>query len=1086
MRQVDHPSRAASWAVAAAALLSWACAPGATTTQAQQPASSSSSDGAVTVYDEALFDALEWENIGPARGGRSIAAAGSTARPMEYYFGATGGGLWKTTDGGQNWEPVTDGQIESSSVGAVQVCEADPDVVYLGMGEVQLRGNIMQGDGVYRSTDAGETWTHLGLEDTHAVSRVRIHPNDCDLAYVAALGHPFGPNPERGVYRTTDGGETWENILFVSDSAGAVDLSMDPNDPDVLYAGFWHVYRKPWKLHSGGPGSGLWKTTDGGETWTELSDNPGLPERPIGKVGVSVSPANPDRVYAIIEADDGGVFRSDDGGATWEHTNDDRSLRQRAFYYTRIFADPQDEDRVYALNTGFYRSDDAGETFDTRISVPHGDNHDLWIAPDDNRRMINSNDGGANVSFNGGESWTEQDFPTAQFYNVFTTDHFPYHVCGAQQDNSTACVPTDGWGHLSARGPNHGYYYAVAGGESGYLAFLPDDPDISFGGSYGGFLNMYNHRNGQSRSINVWPVNPMGHSAEDIRERFQWTYPIVLSPAEPDVLYVGSQHVWKSTNRGQSWERISPDLTRADPSTLGPSGGPITRDQTSIEYYATVFTIAPSPHDADLIWAGSDDGLIHVTRDGGESWTDVTPPDLPEFTRVSLIEASPHDPATAYVAAHRHRMDDRAPYVYRTHDYGQTWTKITDGIADGHYAWAIREDIVRPEMLYAGTEHGVYVSWDDGERWQPLNLNLPDVQVSGIVVEDNDLVIGTHGRSFWVLENIGVLRQLSPQVAEADAHLFEPADVYRRIDSGADIYYHMAEPAEEVTLEFLDASGEVIDTASAVREDEEDEEEEDEDEGGAPWWGGGGGADPSVEAGTHRVTWGLRYPGFRTFPDMIMWAAGSQGPLAPPGTYRVRLSVDGDEVATRSFDALLDPRAEGVTLADLEEQFDFAIRIRDRVTDANEAVLLSRGIKQQIDERVEQADGDAAVSEAGEAFADALTAVEGEIYQIRNESGQDPLNFPIKLNNKIAALLGVVMSADARPTDQSYDAFDHLSGLLQEQLDALDAVIDERMPGFNALLDERGLAPIERRMLETDEEEDAVADDDGYYEEREW
>src|SRR5690606_7170904 len=533
-------------------------------------------------YDPTLFAGLGWRNIGPNRGGRSIAVAGSVARPNEYYFGATGGGLWKTTDGGLTWRPVTDGQIRSSSVGAVAVCEANPDVVYIGMGEVQLRGNVMEGDGVYKSTDGGRTWKHLGLEDTRAIGRLRIHPNDCDKVYVAALGHLFGKNTERGVYKTTNGGESWEKVLYVSERAGAVDLSMDAGNPDVLYAGFWQVYRTEWGLYSGGEDSGLWKTTDGGRTWTPLKNNPGLPKGIWGKVGVSVSPVDPNRVYAIIEAEEGGVFRSDDGGRTWERTNDERKLRQRAFYYTRIYADPMEKDRVYVLNVGFWRSDDAGKTFETQIRVPHGDNHDLWIAPNDNQRMINANDGGANVSINGGQTWTEQDYPTAQMYHVITTKHIPYHVCGAQQDNSTACVPSKGSGDE---------WYAVGGGESGYIAPDPTNLDVFYAGNYGGTLTRFDRRTGQLRSVNVWPENPMGHSSAEIKERFQWTFPIVFSRTEPNVLYVSSQHLGRTTDGGQSWERISPDLTRHDPKTMGPSGGPITKDQTGVETYATIFSV---------------------------------------------------------------------------------------------------------------------------------------------------------------------------------------------------------------------------------------------------------------------------------------------------------------------------------------------------------------------------------------------------------------------------------------------------------------------------------------------------------------
>src|SRR6478735_2255237 len=751
--------------------------------------------------DSSLFAGLRWRSLGPARGGRSQAVAGSSSRPLEYYFGATGGGLWKTTDGGQTWQPMSDRFFKSSSVGAVALAESNPDIVYVGMGETELRGNVLQGDGVYKSTDAGKTWTHVGLEKTLTVARIRVHPWNSDVVYVAALGDPYAPNPERGVFKTVDGGKTWRRILFRDDKTGAVDLSMDPKNPDVLYAGLWEVSRTPHSLSSGGPGSGLFKSTDGGEHWTEITKNPGLPKPIWGKVGVTVSPADGSRVYAIIEAADGGVFRSDDAGATWTLANDDRRLRQRAFYYSRIYADPEAKDTVYVLNTGVYRSTDAGKSLRT-IRVPHGDNHDLWIASNDPKRMINANDGSANVSTNGGETWTDQDIPTAQFYNVFTTAHVPYHVCGAQQDNSTACVPSTGSGEL----------YEVGGGESGYIAPDPQDRDVFYAGSYGGLLTRTNIRTGERRAVNVWPDNPMGFSSGDITERFQWTYPIVIAPTNPDVLYVTSQHVWKSTNEGQSWTRISPDLTRHDPSTLGPSGGPITLDQTGVETYATIFTIAPSAVDGNVLWAGSDDGLVHVTRDGGKNWQDVTPKDLPPLTRISLIEASPHGAGTAYLAGNRYQRSDRTPYVYKTSDFGRTWTKIVAGLGTDEIARAIREDKQRKGLLFLGTDNGISVSFDDGARWQSLQLELPVTPVHGIEVRDDDLLIGTHGRSFYSMDNIGVLRQIGRDTTHEPVVLFRPSDATRSISRGVAIDYYLQQPATQISIEIADAQGKTITT----------------------------------------------------------------------------------------------------------------------------------------------------------------------------------------------------------------------------------------------------------------------------------
>jgi len=1028
------------WAAAALLLAGAIAAPGA-----WEPAWAQQAPAA---YDPALFQGLRWRNIGPNRGGRSITVAGSVSRPNEYYFGATGGGLWKTTDGGTTWQPVTDGKIKSSSVGAVAVCEANPDIVYLGMGEVQLRGNIMQGDGVYRSTDGGKSWTHLGLDDTHAIARIRVHPTNCDEAFVAALGHPYGPNAERGVFRTRDGGKTWTKVLYRNEKTGAVDLTYDPTNPRVLYAGFWEAFRTPWMLSSGGPGSGLFKSTDGGDTWTELTKNPGLPKGIWGKVGVSVSAADPNRVYAIIEAEEGGVFRSDDAGKTWERVNDERKLRQRAFYYTRIYADPVEKDRVYVLNVGFWRSDDGGKTFDTQIRPPHGDNHDLWIAPNDNRRMINANDGGANVSLNGGQTWTDQDFPTAQLYHVITTKHLPYHVCGAQQDNSTICVPSNGRG---------GEWYVVGGGESGYVAPDPKDLNVFYSGNYGGLLTRLDRATGQMRNVNIWPDNPMGHSSEDIRERFQWTFPIVFSPIDPNVLYASSQHLWRTTDGGQSWERISPDLTRHDPKTMGPSGGPITKDQTGVETYATIFTVAPSPHDINTIWTGSDDGLIHVTRDGGKSWQNVTPRDLPEQTRISLIEVSPHEPGAAYVAAKRYQMDDRSPYIYKTTDYGKSWTKIVDGIPAHDYVHAVREDPVRRGLLYAGTEHGVYVSFDDGAHWQSLSLNLPDVQVPDLVVEGNDLVIATHGRSFYVLDGIEPLRQLSATVAQADAHLFDPGDVIRSVDDGVAIYYYLGKPADTVTLEILDASGRSIRTFTGVRDTARAKAAGNEADGG---FRGAPPARVATDAGLQRFVWDIRYPGFTDFPGMILWAAANRGPRAVPGTYQVRLTAHG-KTMTQSFEIRKDPRLTNVTQADLQAQFDLAMRIVEKTSEANEAVILIRALREEIDGRVGKTN-DRRVASAADELKRKLAAVEEEIYQVRNRSNQDPLNYPIKLNNKIAALLGVVETGDGRPTAQSYQVFDELSARLADQLRTLETVLGRDLERFNDQLRRAGLEPVRR------------------------
>ncbi|MGD8698528.1 MAG: glycosyl hydrolase [Gemmatimonadales bacterium] len=1006
------------------------------------------SDLSAQGYDESLFDALEWRMIGPYRGGRVVAVAGVPGQPYVYYMGATGGGVWKTVNGGATWEPVSDDDFTSGSIGAIAVAPSDPNVVYVGTGEACIRGNTSPGDGVYLSTDAGKTWNHVGLRDAGQIGGIVVHPKDPNLVYVAVLGHAFGPNETRGVFRSANGGATWEKVLYRDENAGGIDLAMDPNNPRVIYAALWQARRMPWGMDSGGPGSGLFKSTDGGDTWTEISRNDGLPRGTLGRIGVTVSPANSDRVWAIVEAEDGGVFRSDDAGATWAKVNDDRSLRQRAWYYTHIYADPENVNTVYVLNVRFWKSTDGGKTYET-VGTPHGDNHDLWIDPNNALRMVQGNDGGANVTYNGGATWSVQsNQPTAQFYHVTTTDHFPYHVCGAQQDNSTLCTPsrTTGFGITMQD------WYTVGGCESGYIAVRPDDPDVSYAGCYGGSISRYDRRTDQNRAIHAWPDNPMGWGAADLKYRFQWTFPIVLSPFDPDELYIAANVVFRSRDEGQSWEVISPDLTRNDKTKQVSSGGPITKDNTSVEYYNTIFALVPSRHDRNTLWAGTDDGRIHITRDGGETWNEVTPGDMPEWGLVSIIDESAHEPGVAYVAVNRYKLDDFGPYIFKTDDYGRSWRKIVRGIPAGHYVRVVREDPARRGLLYAGGEFGVYVSFDDGERWQSLQLNLPVVPVRNMVVKENDLVLATHGRSFWILDDLTPLHQLSDGVAAADVHLFKPRDAYRmgggfrfggsipgvapNPPSGVVLYYHLKEaPQGEVKLAFLEEDGTLIREYSSEPEGRAEEGE------------------VANAAGMNRFVWNLRYPDASRFPGLIMWAGTTSGPQAAPGTYQVRLTV-GDQSFTESFRVMKDPRI-AATEADLREQFDFLIRIRDRVSEANDAVSRIRDIRSQIDGVVKRVAGEsfeAEVSEEAQRIKQALAEVENEIYQTKNQSRQDPLNFPIKLNNKIAALTGVVGSADAKPTQQSYDVYEDLSGQLQVQLDRLNAIVADDIPAFNALV----------------------------------
>ena len=1008
---------------------------------AQSPARREPST-ATPFADTALFAPYTWRNIGPNRGGRSITAAGSPGRPNEYYFGATGGGLWKTTDGGTSWAPVTDGQIASSSVGAVAVSASTPDVVYIGMGETELRGNVMQGDGVYRSNDGGRTWVHRGLGATQAVSRIRIDPTDPNLVYVAALGSPFAPNDERGVFRSRDGGATWSRVLFKGPRAGAVDLVIDPSNPRVLYATLWEVYRRPWQLWSGGAGSGLYRSTDGGDTWTELTHNPGLPTGVLGKMTVAVSPADPNRIWANIEATEGGLYRSDDGGATWTHINADRDLWQRAFYFLRIVADPKDRETVYVLSFQLEKSTDGGKAFAT-VATPHADHHDLWIDPDDPRRMVEANDGGAIVSVNGGRTWTNQRYPTAQIYRVATTDEFPYHVCGAQQDNTTVCVPSSDSHLAEPDGRSGDWYYAVGGGESADIAPKPGAPDIFFAGATN-TLTRYDRRTGVSRDVQPYPRIVMGEPASAMPERWNWTYPIAVSRVDPRILLVGSQHLWKSVDDGRTWRKISPDLTRADSSTMGNSGGPIVFDQDGPEIYATIFTIAPSRRDTSTIWTGSDDGLVQVTRDGGKTWRNVTPPNVPPNTRISRIDASWHNAGAAYVAAERHQMNDRAPYIWRTRDYGATWTKITDGIADGDFVRVVREDRERAGLLFAGTEHGVRVSFDDGGHWRSLSRNLPDVQVSDLAVEKRDLVIATHGRSFWILDDLSSLRQMTPAMLAggpsagmALAKLMRPADAIGRVGR-ASLDYYLPTAADSVALEILDASGDRVRALGIA-------------------------AGPAARgAGLHRVQWDLRYPGATSFPGIVLEGGDPRrGVWAPPGRYRARLTVrTGTSVVVDSqpLNLTRDPRVTTVTDADLRSQFDLARRIRDKESGANGAIVGIRALRAQLREREATAARESPSDAARRVATDiarldsAISQVESTLYQVRNKSPKDKIAFPIRVNDRLTGLRSQVDDGYARPTDAQRAVFRELAAEVDRSLTTLSSVYAQQLTRVNESL----------------------------------
>jgi photosystem II stability/assembly factor-like uncharacterized protein len=1036
--------------------------------------------------DSALLASYKWRNIGPDRGGRSIAVSGVKGRPKESYFGATGGGLWKTTDAGDNWAPVTDGKVTSASVGAVAVSESNPDIVVIGMGETCIRGNIMPGDGVYKSTDAGNTWTHLGFEQSDGISKIRIHPTNPDIIFVAAFGKYSVPNAERGVFKSTDGGKSWRKVLYRDDKTAAIDISIDRTNPNVMYAAMWEAFRNEYTMSSGGPGSGLFKSVDGGETWKEITRNPGMPSGMIGRIGVAVSGANSNRVYALVENDKGGLFKSDDAGATWALVNESRDIRQRAFYYTHVFADPKDQDVVYMQNTSMFRSKDGGKTTANIGNGTHGDMHDLWIDPDDAAHLVVGNDGGGAVSTNTGGKWTAEDYPTEQFYHIATTKHIPYHVCGSQQDNTTLCTPfnwnlaafapAQGGGGRGGRGGGRGAgaggappalgadnitlggmaeSYQVGGGEPGYIAPDPLEPDQFYAGTNnGGYLDKYNRRTEIHREVNPYPWFYSGEPSKDIKERWQWTYPIIFSQVDPKTLYVSSQRLWRTTNGGRTWTALSGDLTRHDPKTQGKSGGPITGDMNGPEVYGVIFSIGPSKKTVNTIWTGSDDGLVYVTRDGGKNWTNVTPKEMPDFGRVSQIDASPFNDGAAYISVRKPLLNDFAPYIFKTTDYGRSWTKIVSGIRADAYVHAVREDPTRKGQLYAATQHGVYMSRDDGASWQPLMLNMPDVPVSDLIVEDNELVIASHGRGFWVLDNIAPLRQATPEILAEDAHLYKPP-VGVRSASGVTISWSLKKAPTTAKLEILDSTGVVLRTF------EPDTTRPDSTRAAAPGGGRRGGAGPYLPktAGMNRLTWDLRTKGIATFPGMILWGAGTNGPVVPPGRYTVRLTADG-KAMTAPVSVVRNPRITDVSDADMRAQYAFSKRVRDKANEANESVIGIRRVKAQLADRLKKSD-DATLKSTGATLTTDVSAVEENVYQVRNQSGQDPLNFPIKVNNRLANLMSMAERGDGAPINSMPEIFSILSSELKGYTDQLAKVYKTDLVAVNKELGRLKLAQLD-------------------------
>ena len=995
---------------------------------------------------------LNWRSIGPYRGGRASSVTGVSNSDNTYYFGATGGGIWKTTDSGQNWRNISDGFF-GGSIGAISASESDPNILYVGTGEKTVRGNVSPGyGGFWKSDDAGETWKKMNLDiDQVQVGRIAIHPKNPDIVYIAIIGDLFKDSSKRGVYKSIDGGKSWRQVLFSNERSGAVDISIDKNNPRIIFASTWNIRRTPYSLESGGEGSGLWKSTDGGETWKNISDNEGLPSGIWGISGVSVSPVNSKKVFALIENKEGGLFRSDDGGSSWEKVNEDRNLRQRAWYYTRVYADTQNENRVYVMNVSFWRSEDGGKSFD-RYRTPHGDHHDLWIDPENNKRLIVADDGGAQVSSDDANNWsTYMNQPTAQYYRVATDNSFPYNILVAQQDNSTQRVPH----RVNSGGISERDWERSAGGESAHLAAKPDNPDIVYGGSYGGYLTRLDHSTGEVRSVNVWPNNPMGHGAEDMKYRFQWNFPIFFSPHDPNKLYTTSNRFHVTYNEGEKWEVFSPDLTRNEKEKLGPSGGPITKDNTAVEYYATIFAACESPYEKDLLWAASDDGLIHLSRDGGKNWEDVTPDNSPKYLMWNSVEPDPFVKGGLYAAGTLYKTGDFQPYMYKTKDYGKTWEKITNGIPNNHFTRVLRADPNKEKLLYAGTESGMYISFDDGISWNSFQLNLPLVPITDLTIKNNNLIAATQGRSLWLIDDLTPLHQLNKEVNNASMKLFKPIDSYRmgspgrgtprnagkNHHNGVEVFFNIDDKILDdntsVTLEFLDNEKKLI----KKYDNQSDENALD------------------INGEKNSFVWNMRYDDAKGFDGLIMWAASLRGPIASPGQYYVKLTVN-EKSEEQSFNILKDPRSNS-TDEDLKEQFDFLLSVRDKVSDIHQTIIDIRSSRSQlIDLKSKISDKYPDMENSISDVISRITLIEEKLYQTKNRSGQDPLNFPIRLNNKLAHLTSVASVGNFKPTDQMYNVRDELIGLIDKELKMWEDIKENDLVKLNSTILENNIQLI--------------------------
>jgi photosystem II stability/assembly factor-like uncharacterized protein len=996
-----------------------------------------------TKFSEENYSAIKWRNIGPFRGGRSAAVTGVPGKANLFYMGSTGGGVWKTTDAGSSWSNISDGFF-GGSVGSVAVSEWDNNVIYVGNGEKTVRGNVSSGDGIWKTVDAGKTWKHMGLPNSRHIPRIRIHPKNSDIVYAGVMGDLYKSSEERGVYKSTDGGENWKKVLFANKDAGVIDLIIDPNNARILYATTWNIRRTPYSLSSGGDGSALWKSTDGGENWTNISENQGLPKGMWGISGVTVSPVNSDFVWVLVENKDGGVYKSEDAGKTWKLINNERKLRQRAWYYTRLYADTKDENIVYVLNVNFHKSTDGGKTY-KRFGTPHGDHHDLWIAPEDNQRVIIGDDGGAQVSFDAGINWsTMNNQPTSQFYRVTTDNHFPYRIYGAQQDNSTIRISHRTQGRFIGEKS----WESTAGGESAHIAVDPNNNDIVYGGSYGGLLTRVNHKTGDRRAINIWPDDPMGHGAEDFKYRFQWNFPILFSPHQKNKLYAASNHLHVTYNEGQSWELISPDLTRNDPKTLGPSGGPITKDNTGVEYYGTIFAVAESPTEKNLIWTGSDDGLIHVTKDGGKNWKNVTPKKMPEWMMINSIEVNPFKNGSVYIVGTRYKSGDYKPYIYKTENYGKTWKLLVNGIGSEDFTRTLRADPKRKGLLYAGTEKGMYVSFNDGKNWKKFQLNLPIVPITDLAIKNDNLIAATQGRSVWMIDDLTPIHQLTNNTAKEKLTLFTPKASYQlgggngrtsktqgtNHPGGVAVYFNINEftKKDTVTMSFYDTSKKLIQKFSNHPNKKEKEKK------------------LTVKKGSNVFYWNMMYPEATKVKGMILWWASLNGPMALPGNYTVSLSANKSTLE-KPFAILKNPVSE-TSLEDMKLQFNFINEINTKVSEIHKALINVKKIKTQV-KTLKSAIKDKQKHKVLIAFANELTKkitkIETTLYQTKSKSGQDPLNFPIRLNNKLAHLNSLTRMGSYKPTDQAIAFKNEITKAIDKELSKLYSIFNADVKQLN-------------------------------------